>query len=114
MDNLISNLKSFIRKKKKVHFLCRCNDQIIHNICHLIFNIFYGNLKIKNPKKTHKLLYPMRDILKKLCNRKVSTKVKRKILVDAGIRKILFPQIQDNFFPCLLRSMPKKNKKQIK
>ena len=56
----------------------------------------------------------MRDILKKLCNRKVSTKVKRKILVDAGIRKILFPQIQDNFFPCLLRSMPKKNKKQIK
>ena len=105
MDEILDNLRCFSRDKKKVHLICSCDDKIIHSISQLIFNLLHQKVKVKNPKKTKQLLSPIRHSLRKLADKRVSVRSKRKILVQVGIRSILFPIIQNNLLPSLVKSL---------
>lgn len=107
MEDIIANLKSFTRSKKKVHFICACQDEIIHNIGQLLYNFLHGKFKVKKSKSTHKQLFNIRYYIRKLANKQISVRNKRKILVEVGVRTILFKIIQENLLPGLVKSMKK-------
>lgn len=107
MDQIVANLKCFTKKRKKVHLICSCSDEIIHTISHLLYNFLHKKFKVKNFKKTKKELHPIRHFIRKLADKLVSTRVKRKILVNIGVRTILFPIIQNNLTPSLIKSLKK-------
>ena len=105
MDDIIKNLKCFTGKKKKIHLICSCDDELIHTISHLLYNFLHNRFKVKNSKKTYNQLFKIRHAIRKLADRRVSIRVKREILVGIAVRTILFPLIQENFVPSLLKSM---------
>ena len=105
MDKILDNLRCFSSSRKKVHLICSCEDEIIHSLSQLIFNLLHQKIKIKNIKKTKQLLSPIRHSLRKLSDKRVSIRNKRKILVQVGIRTILFPIIRNNLLPSLVKSL---------
>ena len=107
MDNVITNLKCFTQRKKKIHLICSCSDEIIHSISHLLYNFLHNRLKVKSFQKTKEKLHPIRHWLRQLADRRVATRTKRKILVNIGVRTILYPIIKDNLLPSLLKTLKK-------
>ena len=82
MEHVLKHLSCFVKNKKKVHLLCGCEEDVIHAISHLIYNFLKGKLKINKEKSMRKKLYPIRFELRKLSDKRVSTRTKRKILID--------------------------------
>lgn len=105
MDKILDNLQCFSGNKRKVHLICSCEDKIIHSLSQLIFNLLHAKIKLRNPKKTRQILSPIRHSLRKLADKRVSVRSKRKILVQVGIRTILFPIIRNNLLPSLVKSL---------
>ena len=108
MDKVVQDLKCFTKNKKKVHLLCGCEDDVIHAISLLLFNFLGGKLEVKKKAQVRKKLYPIRYFIRLLADKRVSLRRKRKILVDPGIRLILFPIIKSILVPTLLKSMKEK------
>ena len=100
-DELVSNLQCFIKRKKKVHLLCCSFDALIHNLSYLVFTFLHNKLKVRNLKKTVKRLKHIAHHLRKLANKTVSVKQKRKILTNFAVRSLLFPEIKKKLFPSL-------------
>ena len=105
MEQVLKNLECFAKNKRKTHLLCGCDEDIIHAISQLIYNFLKGKLKIKREKSVRKQLYPIRLEIRKLADKRICTRTKRKILVDKNIREILHPIIKNNLLPALLKSM---------
>lgn len=105
MDQILKHLKCFVKDKKSVHLLCGCEEDVIHAIAQLIYNFLKQKLKIKRPKIVRKKLYPIRFQLRQLSDKRVSTRTKRKILINKEVRSILHPIIKNILVPTLLKSM---------
>ena len=108
MDDVVKKLTCFTRKKKKVHLICSCDDEIIDTLAQLLYNFIQRKFKIKQEKKVREKLFPFRHSVRKLADKRISIKTKRKLLVDVGIRTILYPIIVHNLLPSLLKTMKKK------
>lgn len=111
MEEVLKNLKCFTRDKKKIHFVCCCEDNIIKSISQLLKHFLNKKLKIKKRTKLRRKLYPIRRHIRKLADVKVSLRGRRQILVDNKVSTILFPILKNTFVPELQKLVEKKNKK---
>ena len=107
MDDVVKQLKCFSTKKKKVHLICSCDDQLIHTLSQLLFNFLKIRFKVKQKAKVNAKLSPIRHSIRKLADKRVSIRTKRKLLVNVGIRSLLYPMIVHNLLPSLLKTLKK-------
>ena len=106
MEQIISDLKCFTRDKRKIHLLCCCEDKIIDSISQLLFNFLDKKLEIKKSKnKIRRKLFPIRKYIRKLADKSVSFRTKRKILIDKKVRDILHPFIKNILVPNLIKTL---------
>ena len=104
----LQQLKSFKRARHKVHFLCKCDDTCIFVLSELMKNFLEKKFKIRNKKRIIKKLLPLRFSLRKLADETVSCKEKRQILIDIGVRVIIYPILRKILIPMVLKLEKKK------
>lgn len=107
-ESALKNLKCFTGNKKKIHLLCGCEDNIIKAISYILERFLDNKLVIKKRTRLRKKLYPVRKDIRKLVDRRVSIREKRKILVNRKVRDILHPVIKDTLVPILQKSLKKR------
>lgn len=95
----IQELKRFKQSSRKIHFICKCDDSCIFVLSELIKNFLDNKFKVKNMKRIIRKLLPLRFNLRKLADSKVSSREKRKILIDFGVRAIVYPILQKILIP---------------
>lgn len=106
-------LKCFVRSKSKCHYLCTIKDQNIEALSDLLHEFINEKLKLSDLKAKAKSLYPIRHLIRILADKKVKTKTKRKILLQFGVKLLLFPILEKDLIPCfgkLVKRNAKKNK----
>jgi len=105
----IQELKRFKKCSRKIHFICKCDDSCIFVLSELIRNFLDNKFKIKNIKRILQKLLPLRFNLRRLADSKVSSREKRKILIDFGFRALVYPILQKVLIPyCLMLDGKKK------
>ena len=108
-------LKCFVRTKSenRCHYLCTAKDQNIEALSDLLRDFINEKLKLSDLKVIAKSLYPIRHLVRILADKKVKTKTKRKILLQFGVKLLLFPILEKDLIPCfgkIVKSSVRKNK----
>ncbi len=104
----LQELKRFKQSSHKIHFLCKCDEKCIFVLSELIRSFLDNKFKIRNMKRITRKLFPLRFNLRKLADSKVSVKAKREILIDFGIRALVYPILQKVLIPTVLMLEQKK------
>ena len=107
MDKILKNLKCFTKNKKKIHLLCGCEDDIIDSISQLLYNFLHEKFDLKSKTKIRRKLFPIRKSIRKLADKRASTRKKRQILIDKTVRSIIYPFIKKTLVPALEKSLKK-------
>lgn len=101
-------LKCFSSTKHKCRYLCTTNDENIEALGDLLQDYLGERLKIPNLKRITKVLHPIRHMIRVLADKKVKTQDKRKILLEFGVKLLLYPILQKNLIPCFGRLIENK------
>lgn len=97
----INELKLFKKASQKTHFICKCNDTCIFVLSELTRNFLKNRFKIQNKKRICRKLFPLRFNLRKLADAKISIKEKRQILINIGVKALVYPIFQKILIPML-------------
>ena len=105
MDQVTRCLDCFVKDKKKVHLLCGCDDIIVKAIAFLLFQFLNQKIKLKNKTRIRRKLYRIRHYLRKIADKKVSVREKRKLLIAKRVRTTLFPFLKLTLIPIFYKSL---------
>ena len=99
----IDLLDKFVGEKNKRKFLESCDDLCIHTLCELCFNILRPERELPLNTRTLRKLKPLRPILHKLANPRLSIKSKRYYLSNQlsdyypTIKKTVIPTLKKKY-----------------
>ena len=97
-------LKCFTGCKHKCRYICNVDNESIEALSGLMSDFIRRKLKVPKIKKIIKMLQPVRHLIRILADSDVKTSTKRKILIQWGIRYILYPILSKTIIPCFNRA----------
>ena len=105
-DSVISDkdrlklLECFANSEHKCHYICTVDDRSIEVVSDLVSDFIHKKIKVPGAKKIAKILRPIRHLIRILADDEIKTHTKRKILIQFGIKLLLYPIISKNLIPC--------------
>lgn len=103
-------LKCFTGSKHKCRYICTVDNESIEALSGLMSDFIRRKLKVPKIKKIIKMLQPVRHLIRILADSNVKTSTKRKILLQWGIRYILYPILSKTIIPCFNKACKHANR----
>ena len=105
-------LECFASSRHKCHYICTVDDQNIEALSQLVSDFIHRKIKVPGLKRITKILRPLRHLIRILADDKIETRTKRKILIQFGIKLLLYPILSKNLIPCFGRACLKQQQQQ--